>query len=79
VSELADQIKLILPEAWPDYEVTIKRSELNSILRTAVHQGAELVLEQARKSKFTLPQNRVTIVVVELERLKRFVGGKDGE
>lgn len=77
MSELADQIRLQLPEVWPDYDVQLRRSDLNSMLATAIMQGAQMVLEQARKSKFVLLQNRVSVPVVEFERLRRFVEGND--
>ena len=75
MSELADIIKTLLPEVKTDFEVMVSRKELGSMLRTAMLQGAELLLEQARKRQFVLLQHKKHIGVVEYERLRRFVEG----
>lgn len=77
MSELFDQIKLAIPESPKDFEVTVSRSELGSMLRTAMFQGAELLLEQARQRKFVLLQHSKRVPVVEFERLRRFVEGNN--
>jgi hypothetical protein len=78
-SELFDQIRLLLPDTPTDFEVKVSRTELGSMLRTAMFQGAELVLEQARRRQFVLLQHSKRIGVVEFERLRRFVEGNNDE
>lgn len=77
MSELFDQIKLAIPESPKDFEVTVSRSELGAMLRTAMFQGAELLLEQARQRQFVLLQHSKRVPVVEFERLRRFVEGQN--
>jgi|694.fasta_scaffold02764_39 hypothetical protein len=77
MSELFDQIKLAIPDTPNEFEVTISRSEIGAMLRTAMFQGAELVLEQARARQFVLLQHSKRIGVVEFERLRRFVEGNN--
>ena len=75
-SEFQDRIRLSIPDGLGDRDGLITYSQLVSMLRTAMMQGGEEVLAQARKSKFPLIQNRITVPVVEFERLRRFVEGK---
>jgi hypothetical protein len=75
MSELFDQIKLAVPETPKDFEVTLSRSEIGAMLRTAMLQGAQILLEQARQRQFVLLQHSKRVPVVEFERLRRFVEG----
>lgn len=78
MSELAKIINLYVPDVGADYQVTVSRKELGSMLRTAMLGGAELVLDAARKRQFVLVQHRKQIGVVEFERIRRFIEGDNG-
>lgn len=74
-SEFTKRIDSEFPEPLQDYEVVMSRSAIGSMLRTAMMSSAEIILEQAKKSKFVLIQNRVAVPVVEFERIRRFIEG----
>lgn len=70
------QLKQPMPEA--DYEVTLCKSDIVSMLRTAMREGADIVLRHA--DKFQMNVSNVDIDnyshVVSCDVLNKFAGDK---
>lgn len=75
---LNDFIREKLPLPDEDYEVTLRRSDLNSMLATAMREGGEMVARQAKRYRITISEADVNkyLNVVRFESIIKFVEDK---
>lgn len=75
---LNDYIREKLPPPDEDYEVRIMRSDLNSMLATAMREGGEMVARHAHKYRIEIRPEDVKFYAhaVRYEAIRKFVEDK---